>query len=52
MTIDSVVWAQYINVTDRQPRHHNKMLSCALASDNKNYTVSRVLYAITLSNLN
>jgi len=24
MTIDSVVWAQYINVTDTQPRHHNK----------------------------
>jgi len=23
MTIDSVVWAQYTNVTDRQPRRHS-----------------------------
>jgi len=24
MMIDSVVWAQYTNVTDTQPRRHNK----------------------------
>jgi len=30
MMIDSVIWAQYINVTDRQPRHHSKCHSNAL----------------------
>jgi len=24
MMIDSVVWAQYINLTDRQPRRHSE----------------------------
>jgi len=28
--IDSVVWAQYINVTDRQPRRHSKCRDYAL----------------------
>jgi len=30
MMIDSVVWAQYINVTDRQPRRHSKCRANAL----------------------
>jgi len=30
LMIDSVVWAQYINVTDRQPRRHSKCRANAL----------------------
>jgi len=30
MMIDSVVWAQYINVTNTQPRRHSKCRSNAL----------------------
>jgi len=39
--IDSVIWAQYINVTntetDRQPRRHNKGCANALRRTAKNF---------------
>jgi len=36
MMIDSVVWAQYINMTDTQPRRHSNSCPNALRSVGKN----------------
>jgi len=39
--IDSVVWAQYINVTDRQPRRYSKCRANALRRAAKTMTMNR-----------
>jgi len=36
MMIDSVVWSQYINVTDTQPRRHSNSRPNSLRSGGKN----------------
>jgi len=55
MTIDSVVWAQHINVTDRrthrQPRRDSNIRPNSLRSGEKNYAVKEqfALHSLTVS---